>query len=76
MTVRHAKLIDFLHRADKIDFYKSQWEKQKDGSWSKIVYTNEMCTVTEEYAGWIEHRVLKEGVSEKEYFKRILSDNI
>ncbi len=76
MTVQHPKLIEMLHRADKIDFAKSQWEKQEDGSWNKIVYIKELCTVTEEYTDWSKHRVLKEGVSNKEYFKRKLSGNI
>ena len=77
MIVQHAELIEMLHRADKIDFAKSQWEEQEDGSWRKVVYTRSLCTSTDEYTtDWVEHRILKDGVSDKEYFKRKLSGNI
>ena len=65
-----------LHSGDKIIFAKTLWQKQENGSWSKIVYRRLLCTETDEHTNWSKHRILKSEVSDKEYFKRKLSDNI
>ena len=69
------ELIDMLHHSDKISFFKSVWEKQEDGTWSKLIYTQtrNVASAWEYNDDWNLNRVLKLGVSDKEFFKRKLS---